>query len=105
MTTETFGKVLDGLYTRSAALLCTKGKEYARGEDRLAAFKKAAAFSGTTPRRVLFGYMLKHITSLFDLNATDEKNFWLWNEKIVDTINYLCLLQAILIEEVQNEKH
>lgn len=105
MTTETFGKVLEELYTQSATLLRTKAKEYVREEDRLAAFKKAAAFSGTTARHVLFGYMLKHITSLFDLNATDEKNFGLWNEKIIDTINYLCLLQAILIEEVQNEKH
>lgn len=42
MTTETFGKVLEELYTQSATLLRTKAKEYVREEDRLAAFKKAA---------------------------------------------------------------
>ncbi|MBQ3330832.1 MAG: hypothetical protein IJG87_06605 [Ruminococcus sp.] len=80
-------------------LLCSKGKEYAPGADRLIAFKKAAALQSCTQAEAALGMMAKHIVSVTDMVQSHEHyTTSRWIEKITDSINYLLILRAIVEE-------
>lgn len=88
--------------------MCTdttkKKKEYTGdSQDRLSAFKVAAAMQGCSSERALAGMMAKHIVSLYDMCYADSETFDMatWDEKITDSLNYLFLLRAV-VEEGQN---
>jgi len=82
-----------------SSVLLSKAKEYAT-EDRLHNFKVAAALQNTTPRDALGGMLAKHIVSIFDLIQADKlADQRVWDEKIGDAMNYLFLLQAVIVEE------
>jgi len=101
MEHDRFNEVVERMFMMCRELLCTKNAEYARGEDKLHNFKKAAGFGGTQ-ETALGGMMLKHTVSVYDMiddlakgnNASTEK----WEEKIMDHINYLLLLYAMQVE-------
>ena len=62
-----------------------KTREYTGDEeDRLCAFKAAAALFHTTPERALAGMMAKHIVSLYDMCFDDGGSYDMdtWEEKI-----------------------
>lgn len=81
-------------------LLCTKGDEYAPGADRLSAFKKAAGLLGQTQAQAAFGMLVKHLVSVADMIQTGAHySPERWDEKIGDSINYLLIIRAIVIEE------
>ena len=99
-------KDFDVLVKRRIALiqktLIRKGKEYASADDRLYNFKRSAEIGRDTPKKAWFGKFRKHLVSVIDLiedrlNPTKE----LIDEKIGDSVNYLILLEAILIEELE----
>lgn len=82
-------------------VLGTKAQEYALGGDRLHNFKIAARMAGITPEQALMGMDLKHRVCIEDLverrlPLTAE----LITEKIGDHINYMILLEALLIERL-----
>lgn len=104
MTDNEFEKVLDDTFSKVENILRVKSKEYARG-DRLHNFKVAAALSRQSPEMALRGMLAKHIVSVWDLindtnfdNYADQKT---WDEKIIDTINYMILLRALIIERTK----
>jgi hypothetical protein len=94
-------------------VLNKKGADYAGdSEDRLKAFKIGKLlnqYKNADPqtdiengKRVLWGYLLKHITSISSMcisrkHSTREE----WDEKLIDSINYLLLLSAIVDEEIK----
>lgn len=91
---------------RCAETLQRKKKEYTGdSQDRLCAFKVAAAMQGCKPERALAGMMAKHIVSLYDMCYADRETFDLdtWDEKITDSLNYLFLLKAIVEEGQKHE--
>ena len=105
MDNNTFTKLLYARIRKIQAVLCQKGEEYSSDTDRLHNFKIAAKLSGAvhvTPEQALFGMLRKHIVSVidiiddtrFDIIPSDE----LRDEKIGDCINYLILLEALLVE-------
>ena len=83
--------------------MCSKSKEYARGDDKLYNFKKSAQQDGITPAEALRGMDLKHRTSITDMlddllkDVTHPQE--MWEEKITDHVNYMFLLLALLAEE------
>lgn len=82
-------------------LLVDKGREYAPGVDRLAAFKKAAALQNCSQAQAAFGMLAKHLVSVADMIESGEKYSGIrWDEKIGDSINYLLIIRAIIEEEV-----
>ena len=86
---------------RCASTLQKKKKEYTGdSQDRLIAFKVAAAMQGCSSERALAGMMAKHIVSLYDMCYADNEEFdvAVWDEKITDSLNYLFLLRAIVEE-------
>lgn len=101
MKNEEFDNIVDFRIDRILAILRIKAEEYARG-DRLSNFKRAAAMLGSTPERALVGMMAKHWVSILDMVDDIEKDIShepsVWNEKIGDSVNYLILLEALVIE-------
>jgi hypothetical protein len=85
-------------------VLVRKGAEYASSEDRLYNFKEAAKDDSTTPEKALWGMYLKHHVSVKDLkNGHHKLSRRMIDEKIGDAINYLILLEALLIEKIRGE--
>ena len=103
MEIQTFNKLVDYLIEEKIKkVLCSKSEEYSRGEDKLYNFKRSAEVDGVTPVEALRGMDLKHRTSisdmLDDLNTGKKFPKKLWEEKIIDHINYMLLLYALLEE-------
>ena len=100
MNNEDFRNNLDTIHEKIETVLGAKGEEYATDNDRLHNFKVAAQVQGITVKEALSGMMAKHTVSVYDMIA-DGKDHSLdkWDEKILDHINYLILLRAIVVEE------
>lgn len=106
MRLERFNKVVKDQLEYSASLLVTKGDEYVKSPDRLAAFKKAAALQNETSAQALLGMLAKHIVSISDMCvANSDEPLERWIEKITDSINYLILLRALIEEDFDNEEN
>ena len=109
MNNEIFNKVTEERIKMCVDVLCRKSDEYSTGEDRLHNFKVAGELQGSSDIRALGGMMCKHTVSIYDLINDFEhgKNISidLWNEKIGDSINYLLLLNAMIVEhELDKQK-
>lgn len=100
MNAATFNKLLAIRLRAISESLESKAGEYATG-DRLYNFKEAANTFGGTPTEVCWSYMLKHLVSIKDL-ATGVRpgDPTVVHEKIGDAINYLILMEALLLEGV-----
>ena len=100
MQNDQFNDVVQMQVDKCLGMLITKAAEYAT-EDRLHNFKVAAEIQGVTPTQALAGMMAKHTVSIYDLlkaNEVSDFSTEMWDEKITDHINYLLLLQALLVE-------
>ena len=101
MKQEVFAKIIDDQIGYCKELLGLKGDEYDTFDnDRLHAFKSAAAIQHETQKQALAGMMAKHTISIYDMCAREELfTREKWIEKITDSINYLLILRAIIEEE------
>ena len=100
MVNKDFTEVVQRQLAFCETLLVRKGEEYSLEEDRLRAFKRAAALQGISPKRALCGMMTKHIVSIYDMCESNERfSGERWTEKITDAMNYLILLKAMVEEE------
>ena len=101
MNTETFNKIIHEQIERCEATLCKKADEYAT-DDRLHNFKVAAGLQDCLPTTALGGMMAKHTVNVYDMCRGDTDGLSypqeLWDEKIIDNINYLILLRAAVAE-------
>lgn len=105
MTYEEFNNVVEEQYKICKAVLDKKSKEYAPKADRLSAFKTASCILHKTPLQALSGQMSKHSVSLFEMIDLDHdyNDMALWQEKLTDSINYLFLMKALLLDEQASE--
>ena len=82
-------------------ILQNKAKEYSKDENRLHNFYIGSNLSSQNPIDVCFGYMLKHICSVYDILVEDnliEKILQpvdVIQEKFNDLINYIILMHAV----------
>ena len=105
MNSEKFTDVMMDQVKKCKDVLFNKSHEYAAGGDRLHNFKNAAGMMGCNPKEALAGMMAKHTISIYDMCRSDRDfDISLWNEKITDHINYLLLLKAIVVEEIDNKQ-
>ena len=99
MKQEDFDKVLGSCLDSIRATLLRKGAEYAADNDRLHNFKVAAAYLGITPEKALMGMLAKHLVSVRDIaNDPGAVPPDVLHEKVIDSINYLILLEAAITE-------
>lgn len=109
MNNELFDKVTAKRIKTCIDVLCKKSDEYSADNDKLHNFKVAGALQGCSDVKALGGMMCKHTVSIYDLinDFENSKNISidLWNEKIGDSINYLLLLNAMVVEhELDKQK-
>lgn len=106
MSSVQFEKILNRRLDMIRDVLGLKAKEYASSQDRLWNFRRAAALLGDTPESALLGMLTKHIVSIYDMVDAVSRNQYplpVWQEKIGDAINYLILLEALIVERVTHE--
>lgn len=104
MNNARFTEIMNAQIDRCYSLLAIKQKEYNTDEDRLKAFKQAAAMLSGTPEQALLGMLAKHLTSIIKMiNGGERYPEAVWNEKITDAINYLILLRALVEETARCE--
>ena len=104
MTTNEFNIIVDKQLEECLKCLTVKTKEYVLdNNDRLRAFKLVWIKDKeikVNPKITLWGQMVKHISSIYDMclkdEAYDKENYDKWKEKITDIINYLILLRGII---------
>ncbi len=100
MTFKEFEKLLDLRIMKTREVLAAKNREYASDTDKLYNFKRAAAMLGCSDEEALLGMLAKHLVSIIDMVQNKREAIYpLWDEKIGDAINYLILLEAIVVEK------
>lgn len=100
MDKNTFDKVVEARLQKISSVLGSKAKEYARA-DRFYNLKRAAEIMRTTPEHALLGMWSKHLVSVIDLiEGTLPATVGTIDEKIGDAINYLILLEGMLLEKI-----
>lgn len=105
MLVKRFNQVFTETMKTCAGILVRKEGEYAVKADRLIQFNHLAEFRGQKPRQILGGMMLKHTDAVYNLIDRPEcASLDAWDEKIIDHINYLILLRAVVIEELGDPK-
>lgn len=87
-------------------VLSAKAKEYATDDNRFHNFDVAARILDCTPEQALRGMLLKHIVSVLDLVEWADSNSTKLteqaiDEKIGDIINYLILLEGLLLRRMK----
>jgi hypothetical protein len=101
MNIKDFESLLESRITKTKDILSSKSKEYSSGGDKLYNFRRAAEILRCSPQKALLGMLMKHLVSVIDLiEGNTPLSYYLINEKIGDSINYLILLEAILTEEL-----
>jgi hypothetical protein len=108
MKNEDFNVILKARLLKITKTLSSKAEEYADEGDRLHNFKAVAMMDeGETPERALKGMWKKHLVSVFDIiNDLDYEvlpTVKCIDEKLGDAINYLILLEALIIERINKE--
>ena len=104
MTDEFFNAIVKEKAHKYNNILFAKCEEYATA-DILHSFKMMANYLQCTPQQALMGCLAKHLVSLSDM-VQDQGEYTddIWDEKIGDSINYLFLLRALVIEEDEKTK-
>lgn len=101
MTNKAFYELMNNIFVDALAIAQQKGEDYTKGStDSLANFKEGGKAIGINPKEVCWVFMNKHYQAITNYVRTDGKSeSEPISERIKDMINYLVLLQAIIIEE------
>ena len=108
MTNEEFEIVLNERLADTKQRLASKAGEYASGNNRMHNFEASGRMNDESREKALWGMMSKQIVAVKDMvdmvenDDIDNIELFQIDEKIGDTINYLILLEAMLIERVNN---
>lgn len=106
MRNDRFNRLFKETMKKCEDILVKKGVEYSSASDKLHNFKASASLQATTPFVALRGKMAKHTISIYDM-LNSGKNFpvEVWDEKIIDHINYLILLRGLIVEEHEGDNN
>lgn len=94
---------------KTREVLAAKAGMYATKNNRLHNFDFAARILNCTPEQALQGMLMKHIVSVLDLIEWSETmpariTEALVDEKIGDTINYMILLESLLLRRLKRRE-
>lgn len=101
MTNKAFYELMQNTFGDALVIAKQKGADYTKGsEDALANFKEGGKAIGIDPKEVCWIFMNKHYQAITNYVRTDgQSESEPIAERIKDMINYLVLLQAIIIED------
>lgn len=108
MNNEKFNALLEDQMERCSNLLVKKNAEYSQGGDRLSNFRQPSSLMKMHPAEVAFCYDAKHIASIqkivHDLSSGIVPTEEMWQEKITDYLNYGFLMNACVMEAIEEAK-
>lgn len=101
MNAEEFDKLRNSIFERCIELTKTKGDDYTKGNiDVLSNFKEGGTDLGVPAKKTMGIYMKKHIDAIFNYIKNDgQVESEPISERIVDAINYLIFLQALIKDD------
>jgi hypothetical protein len=99
MREKDFYKLVDKRFAECMGIMKSKGTAYSGLEDKLGNFKRVAKNLAMTPEQVWYVYFAKHLDALSAFLRGEYKDSEPIQGRIMDLINYLFLLDAILIEQ------
>jgi len=106
MTNKAFYELMDRTFEQAKDIARAKGEDYTKGsEDALANFKEGGKAIGVSATDVCWIFMNKHyqaITNYVRTNGKSESEPIA--ERIKDMINYLVLMQGLIIEQNLTEE-
>ena len=97
---KTFEQIVEDRIQKIRNTLSKKAGEYATGGNRFHNFDVAGRIADSSSEQALFGMMLKHIVSVMDIVESGDTTEAQLDEKIGDTINYLILLEGIMLRKI-----
>ena len=107
MNNDKFNALLDEQLERCRNLLVKKNEEYATNTDRLSNFRQPSSLMRMHPAEVAFCYDAKHIASIqkivHELSEGKVPSKEMWQEKITDYINYGLLMNACVMEAIEEQ--
>lgn len=110
MDTEKFIKYLDQRLETTVRVLSSKRKEYVYTDNPMQNFEDAVGISIVKTREgVAYSYLVKHIQSAVGIiqyleeNASVPHDAALVREKFGDIINYFIIIEAMLLERLEQE--
>jgi len=80
-------------------IMKTKGQSYSGKEDKLGNFKRLSVLTNSSPEKVLFIYLMKHIDAISSFIREEYTDSEAIKGRIMDVINYMFLLSGLLAEE------
>ena len=100
MNREHFTNIFEGTVNKSRESLLRKNNEYGQEQDIFRAFTQAGHLQDIEPHQALLGMLAKHTTSIYDMGSDHilDHHVSKWEEKIMDHINYLILLRAMVLD-------
>jgi hypothetical protein len=101
MSNKEFYTLMNQIFTSAEAIARAKGEDYTKGsQDALANFKEGGEDINVDPVKVCWIFMNKHyqaITNYVKTNGASQSEPI--SERIKDMINYLVLMQALIVEK------
>jgi len=99
MTNKEFQKHFENRVTMSRETLIEKAKEYASKIDRMHNFVRAGAILDCSREEACLSFAVKHFVSIQDMVKSGQPFSEITiEEKLGDMINYMILLEAMLLE-------
>jgi len=111
MKAHEFTVLLHERIAKMKRTLASKAEEYASEDDRLYNFKRAAWYRKGTPEDSLAGMLVKHwvkiegLIARFEAGHLTEAQRGQIDEVIGDIVNYFVLLEATLLEQLNDSRH
>ena len=101
---ELFDKVISETLVDLKELLIVKGKEYRRNNNVYHNFEQGSRIKGTTPERVLDGFLLKHEISIADITNDLDMGVLPTKEKVEEKFNdnliYFLIKKAMILKRL-----
>jgi hypothetical protein len=105
MTFEEFEKFEQELIAEVVKMNDTKGREYARGEDRFGNFNRGAEKNAVSRLVVANIYLSKHLDAIDNYIRTGGRTFSTEGirGRVVDAIKYLVLIEGMIEEDIERQ--
>jgi len=101
MTNKEFYELMQKTFSSAEEIAKAKGADYTKGsEDALSNFKEGGKALNIPPEKVCWVFMNKHYQAITNYVKTEgQSESEPISERIKDMINYLVLLQGIIVDK------
>lgn len=101
MTNKDFYDLMNKIFEEAKVIAKAKGADYTKGSsDALANFKEGGKALNIAPEKVAWIFMNKHYQAITNYIRTEgQSESEPISERIKDMINYLVLLQGLIVEK------